>query len=171
MSHKWLLLADFHLYVQRLEKQKATIQWIKDTTLLENPTHVLFLGDSFHMRNSVCIESQLVFRDLLHFLQNAPSKPSVHILVGNHDMAYRNDREINFPALFEDRDKNTFVYSEITQVMLDGFPTIFIPWHEDHNIIKSYLSNIENSDQCVVFAHIAVNGTKVNGISDESKTK
>lgn len=164
----WLLIADFHLHKSRLAKQNDTISWIQEISISHKPTHIIFLGDSFHSRSTVCIESQQVFLKFLQFFQSCDWSPSIHILVGNHDMAYRHDRTVNFPSLFENIDKNTFVYSEIRQLTIDGFQTVFMPYHEDQNIIATYLNSISPSNSTIVFAHIAVDGTKVNGISDNS---
>jgi len=168
MSSQWLLLADFHLATKWLPKQKLTIQWIEQVVNEKTPSHIVFLGDSFHSRTQVCIETQQTFHRLLQFLQTRSWKPQIHLLVGNHDMANRHDREVNSPSLFEDLDKQTFVYDQIVSKDLDGQSVMFVPYHEDQSIIKQRLSEVENPLNTIVFAHIAVDGTRINGISDNS---
>ena len=171
MEPTWLLIADLHLYSKRLEEQKTTIEWFQQQCKEHRPTQVIFLGDSFHSRSTICIETQKVFKDFINFFQKCDWLPTIHILVGNHDMVNRFERDINTPSLFEDVDKRTYVYSEITNVTMDKSETLFIPYHEDQSIIHKYLSSVKSPENVIVFAHIAVDGTRINGISDNSNNE
>ncbi len=172
-QNKWLLLADLHFDKRRLERMQPTLDWILDKFRQLRPSHILFLGDSIHTRGSVDVKTLLSLKDFLNAFAAASWQPSVHVLVGNHDMVQRFERTCNSPSIIEDNDRNIFVYSEITECKLDGHPVIFLPFHEDQRILTKYLQDVvEDPEKCsedtVLFGHVALDGARINGISNES---
>ena len=65
---------------------------------------------------------------------------TVHTIVGNHTAYYKNTNEVNSVDLLLKEYKNVRVYSECTEVKLDKLKVLFIPWINDENSEKSFLS-------------------------------
>jgi DNA repair exonuclease SbcCD ATPase subunit len=171
-THPWMLIADMHFKRSRLDRMHETVQWLIKVFHETRPSHVMILGDTFHMRDVVDVATLQMVKKFQDALSDAEWKPHIHYLVGNHDMSDKYDRTVNIPSILENVKKNIHVYSEITVKLLDGETCVFIPYHEDQNEIRSYLRDtfpIElDRKNITIFCHIALDGAKVNGESDHS---
>ena len=171
-SSKWMLIADLHVEKSRIERMRSTLDWLKDQFQATKPNHVILLGDSLHTRNSVNVEALQEVKRLLDVFSEGYWKPHIHVLVGNHDMSDKYNRTVNSPSVLENLSKRIKVYSEIERVILDDKPVLFIPYHENQKEIKEFLIRDQRDGGDVketsIFAHIALDGARVNGISNES---
>lgn len=168
--NSWLLIADLHLHSERIDMMKPSIDWIKTEFNRLQPSSVIFLGDIVHTREYVRIEVLLEFKKILEFFTKASWKPCVYLLVGNHDMANKTSRQINTLSVFASMT-NVFVFSEITETVIDKENVLFIPYHEDQKEIFTFIEDFSKTHDMksyVAFAHISINGAVVNGISNDS---
>lgn len=167
-----MLLADCHFSKDRLVSMEPTVNWIIKEVYRVKPSHILFLGDTLHTRESVNVETMQFLKDFLSAFQKADWKPHIHLLVGNHDMSNRSTRTVNSPSVFNDPHLRTHVYAEITPSKLDDIPVLFIPFHEDQSEIAKYIQeNTQDLSKTIAFAHIALDGASTIGITNESNRR
>ena len=74
---------------------------------------VVFLGDFFHNRNTVSVNTLYVASEFLELFYKNDIK--LHMILGNHDLYYLNDPTVSGVALFR-RYPNVQIYSEPTMV-------------------------------------------------------
>ena len=85
------------------------------------------------------------------------SNYDVHVIVGNHDVYYKNTNNINSPELLLKDYSNIKTYSSPTEVKIDNLDILFLPWICDDNLKKSdYL--IKNSKAKIAMGHLELNG-------------
>lgn len=86
---------------------------------------------------------------------------TMHCLVGNHDVPYRNTNEINaIQELFGDLP-NIKIYSEAQDVNIEGITYAFIPWINNTNLEQTF-KYIETSKAQVAFGHLELNGFEMD---------
>lgn len=92
------LFTDIHWGAQRNSELHNSdcmrfIEWFCDQTINNNCDSIIFLGDWFENRNSINI---LTFNNSLNALRklNLLNIP-IFFIVGNHDLYYRNNRDIH----------------------------------------------------------------------------
>lgn len=159
----WLLLADLHVRGELLQSTDRTIRWIKELFSNEKPSHVFLLGDTFHFRDKLGVETLCAVRELLQHFLDADQACTIHILVGNHDMCDVVNREPNSISVFG-LHARIQCYSEITSTTIDGREILFIPFHNDHKEVMQYLDSFEGPrSKTVVFAHLALLGAIHHG--------
>ena len=84
----------------------------------------------------------------------------MHIIVGNHDIPYRNTNEVNaMDELFE--KENIYVYSEPTDVQYNGVDITMMPWIQGTNY-KQCMDHIENTKSQILFGHLELNGFEMH---------
>jgi hypothetical protein len=76
----------------------------------------------------------------------------LHILVGNHDIYFRNTNDINsLEELLGNKHKNIHLYSEAQEVNFGGFPILMMPWINPQNEIYSFGMMDETKAEVVGF--------------------
>jgi DNA repair exonuclease SbcCD ATPase subunit len=163
-----MILADTHFSRDNLERHKPTFEWIADAFNKIRPTQVLILGDILHTRGTVHLSVYDTVCNMLRQFVTANWTPGVHLLVGNHDMLDKHTREVNALTAFGIGQGAITVYSEITPCTIDGVQCIFVPYHEDQSEISRYLARCQQKCDTIVFAHVAVDGTMINGFTNPS---
>lgn len=166
----WFLLADLHFNTDNLDRNRTTFQWIVSEFERIQPSHVLILGDVVHTRGQIHLKTYHEIACFFRNLHGAAWAPVIHVLIGNHDMLDKHSRSINSMEIFGFTSPRLVVYDEITETVIDGVPCLFFPYHEDQTAITTRLNTYKPVDRerTVVFAHAALNGAIVNGISDHS---
>lgn len=80
----------------------------------------------------------------------------LHVIVGNHDVPYKNTNEINaMQELFD--ATNVKYYSEVAEVLFDDVPHAIVPWINNGNY-ASTMEFMKNSEAQVVFGHFEIAG-------------
>lgn len=119
-------------------------------------TEILHLGDFFDNRNSLklsTIENTLLFIDMLE-----SSGALMRLIVGNHDIAHKNNNRLNSPDLLLSKSKNIRVYDgHPTTVKLGKMNIDLIPWINNSNL-ESTLEFISNSTSSVCAGHFEIIG-------------
>ncbi len=166
----WHLLADVHFDIKTLPRLQSFFNFYLERFEQTRPHHVIFLGDTFNVRNGTDTHLHRVFSDYLLWMLDAPQSPQIHLLVGNHDMKNRYNRTDNalYPfSLVRNRIK---VYQEITRADLDGHKAVFIPYHHNEAQVARYIRTqpFDEIQSTIAFSHGSFRGAIRNGASDSS---
>lgn len=84
-----------------------------------------------------------------------------HLILGNHDIAYRNSLKVNSPSLFLNHYDNIILYDEPKEVVFDELKVLMCPWIclENEEQSKTLL---RESKSKVVFGHFEINGFEMH---------
>ncbi|KAI5850925.1 P-loop containing nucleoside triphosphate hydrolase protein [Tricharina praecox] len=158
----WFLLADAHIGVKTMPRLNTFFsKHFFPEFEAQRPSQVLFLGDTFNIRGATDPAHHRFFTDVLFQITTAKWAPLVHLLVGNHDMKNRFNRQDNSVYPFSLASGKVNVYSETTSNTFDNVKTVFIPYHIDDKTVREYISSTSSSDT-VAFYHGPVNGAVMN---------
>jgi len=125
-----------------------------------NITNVLHLGDMVDRRKFVN------YVILNHWRKNFTERLkkeniSFDMLVGNHDVPYRNTNDVNaLDELFGSYD-NIRIFSKPCEMIYDNLPVVFLPWINSENIEDS-LKLIKQTKNQIVFGHLEISGFEMD---------
>ena len=127
-----------------------------------NNKHCIHLGDLMDRRKYVSYRILKDFRE--RFIQPFNYlKINLHILVGNHDIYFRNTNDINsLNELLGQRHDNIFIYSEAQEIDFDGFPILMMPWINQQNEIYSF-GMMDETKADTMMSHLEVVGFEMYG--------
>ena len=127
-----------------------------------NIKHCIHLGDLMDRRKYVSYRILKDFRE--RFIQPFNYlKINLHILVGNHDIYFRNTNDINsLNELLGQRHDNIFLYAEAQEVNFDGFPILLMPWINPQNEIYSF-GMMDETKADTMMSHLEVVGFEMHG--------
>ena len=115
---------------------------------------VIHMGDAFDNRKGIDFWGlDWTRRVVLEPLR----KYEVHMLVGNHDIFFRNSTIINAPELLLNDYQNIKIYSSPKEFCIDGLGTLMLPWICTDNREKTdHL--LKNTQAKVIFSHLELSG-------------
>ena len=127
-----------------------------------NIKHCIHLGDLMDRRKFVSYRILKDFRE--RFIQPFNHlKINLHILVGNHDIYFRNTNDINsLQELLGERHDNIFLYAEAQEVVFDEFPILMMPWINPQNEIYSF-GMMDETKADIMMSHLEVVGFEMHG--------
>ena len=117
---------------------------------------IICLGDTFDKRRSINFMSLEAAKDMW-FDPLAERNVRMHMLVGNHDIYYKNTLRINAPAELLLGYSNITVYDRPTTVDFDSLPILLLPWICDENRDES-LRTVTESNAPICMGHLGFNG-------------
>lgn len=117
---------------------------------------VLCLGDTFDKRRSINFMSLEAAKEMW-FDPLEEMGVSMNMLVGNHDIYYKNTLRINAPSELLGSYGNITVHDSPTTVNFDGLPILLLPWICDENREES-LRYVAESSATVAMGHLELNG-------------
>ena len=118
--------------------------------------NVIHLGDSFDNRKSVDFWALNWAKEHVYD-KFKELGVNVHTIVGNHDVYYKNTNEVNaVDSLLESYD-NVVRHSSATEIDIDGFQTLLLPWICQDNYDES-MKAIKNTKCKSAFGHLELNG-------------
>ncbi len=82
---------------------------------------------------------------------------TVHTIVGNHTAYYKDTNEINTVDLLLKEYDNVVIYSEPTEINIDGLDILMLPWINEENRSQT-MEMINKSTSKVVMGHLELNG-------------
>lgn len=119
-------------------------------------TEIYQLGDLFDRRKFINFLTLAEARD--YFFDKAKKHGiHIHVLIGNHDIFWKESLQINSPDLLLKDYDNITLYTKPTTVKIEGVPVDIIPWickdneEEIHQFIKE-----SKSKMC--FGHFEISG-------------
>ena len=125
--------------------------------LIENKIDTIInMGDTFDNRRNIDIQS-LEWTKVNYFDRLKELGITVHTVVGNHDIYYKDTNDVNSVDLLLREYDNIIVYSEPTDINIGGLDILFLPWITEENK-KETLDAIDNTKSKVVMGHLELNG-------------
>ena len=118
--------------------------------------HAIHLGDSFDNRKAIDFWALNWAKEHVYD-KFEELGVNVHTIVGNHDVYYKNTNEVNaVDSLLESYD-NVARHSSPTEIDIDGFKTLLLPWICQDNYDES-IKAIKNTKCKSAFGHLELNG-------------
>lgn len=158
---KVALISDLHFGVKQSDStfQKSQLSFFEKQLVeelkLRSIDTIFVLGDVFDTRQSVNVQTSNV---VLHLFKDIFEDFNVHMIVGNHDLYYKNTTSVNSLKQL-DLLSNVTVYETPKKIEFDGHSVTFLPWITDY---KSF-TGTEQSEYC--FAHLDVAGFMMDKIN------
>ena len=121
--------------------------------------NIIDLGDTFDNRKS--IDFNVWSRVRQYYFQRLEDMGiTVHMILGNHCVYYKNTNEVNSPDLLLDSFHNINVISTAREVTVEGRKILMLPWINSENREKTF-KVIEESDAEICMGHLELNGFEV----------
>ena len=137
--------------------QKKCWQWFFDYIDEHNIKHVIHLGDIYDRRKYVNFMSAKRLREDF-FEPLAERNIDTHIIVGNHDMYYKDTHEVNaLEEVVRGRYSNINIHSVPTVVNIDGLDIQLMPWITDSNREEAFKA-IKKPKAEIMMGHLEVQG-------------
>jgi len=159
---KVLLITDQHFgvrndnqyYVERykLFYDNIVIPYIDEHGI----TEILNLGDTFDKRKSINFSSLSAAHDMW-FGPLAERGIRMTMLIGNHDIYYKNTLKVSAPELLLREYSNIQCISEATEMTIGGRKMMLVPWICDDNR-RQTLDAIKKSRASFCMGHLELNG-------------
>lgn len=115
---------------------------------------ICHLGDIVDRRKYINYVTLNKFHSM--FLERALAYP-ITVLVGNHDVPYRNTNEVNALSELLRRSKGVRVVSEPTETVFGSCSVLLMPWINSGNY-GSCMSAIKETKSQVLFGHLEIKG-------------
>ena len=131
-------------------------------TLEERDIHtVIHMGDVVDRRKFINWKTVYQMREV--FFDVCYSRNiNLHIIIGNHDVFFRNTNVVNSMEGLRIENNNQFhVYTEPTEIELDGTKLFMQPWICDENREQS-LKAIQDTEAQILFGHLEVRGFEMH---------
>ena len=127
-----------------------------------NIKHCIHLGDLMDRRKYVSYRILKDFRE--RFIQPfLHLEIDLHILVGNHDIYFRNTNDVNsLQELLGANYKNIHIYPEAQEIDFDGFPILMMPWINPQNEMYSF-GMMDETKADTMMSHLEVVGFEMHG--------
>jgi DNA repair exonuclease SbcCD nuclease subunit len=122
----------------------------------ESIQRVVHLGDMFDRRKYI---NYLTLSNCRKYFFDHLSDLGIDmdVIVGNHDVFYKNTNEINSPDLLLNDYNNITVYSSPKTVELGNTDVLYLPWITSDNF-KSSMEAIKGTKATICFGHLELAG-------------
>ena len=129
--------------------------------LIENKIDTVFqLGDLFDRRKFINFNSLYLCRKYF-FDKLRDNNISLHTLLGNHDVAFKNTLEVNSTSLLLQDYQNIMIYDEFNSVVFDDVEIDVVPWLCADNQ-EEIFTKIKNSTNQICFGHFEIDGFEMD---------
>jgi len=146
---------EFHNYYRKFY-ENIFFPYLKEN----NITFIFQLGDLFDRRKFINFNSLYLCRK--YFFDKCKEEGiTLHTLLGNHDVSYKNTLEVNSSTLLLNDYDNVTVWDKVATLPFDGIPIDIVPWICDDNE-KEVLNFIENSKSQICFGHFEIDGFEMD---------
>lgn len=157
---KILHLGDLHIGVKQddpwiQDAQKHGIQQAVDYSKKHGITTWIQYGDWFDVRKAITHRTMEFNRELVETITDAGI--TVHVTIGNHDMAFKNTLFPNSVSELLSQYENFIIYDKPTTVDFDGTEIDIIPWMCDENTTE-IMEHIKVSSAEYCIGHWELNG-------------
>ncbi|KAK1251337.1 hypothetical protein MKX07_005892 [Trichoderma sp. CBMAI-0711] len=156
---QWLLFSDLHFKHQDLDRVWKTAQWIVAEAERNRVGRAVVCGDlltSRTMQPTHVLSTCFRFIDLL-----SKAVPRVHVLLGNHDLAYRREYQTTALDALNIRHLSPYVslHSRIATHEWDGRRVLLLPFREEQDELTDAVDALDPNEarETVAFAHLAIN--------------
>ncbi len=122
-------------------------------------TEIIDLGDTFDNRKSIDFNVWGRIRrnyfDRLHDMGI-----TVHMILGNHCVYYKNTNRVNSPELLLTDYENIQVYNGVCTTYIEDTPICLVPWINKENKEETF-SHLESTNAEIVMGHLELDGFEV----------
>ncbi|KAF4440346.1 hypothetical protein F53441_12294 [Fusarium austroafricanum] len=156
---RWLLLSDLHFKDHDLDRIRQTGQWIVEEAERNQIGRAVVCGDLLTDRKKQLTHVLSECYRFIGLLNDVV--PRVHIVLGNHDLAYRRDYQTT--ALNALNMKRLAPYVSLHSVVAhhewDGRRVLLLPFREEQNELTEAVAALGagEASETVAFAHLAIN--------------
>lgn len=121
---------------------------------------IIDLGDTFDDRKS--IDFNVWSRIRQHYFDRIRELGiTLHMIIGNHCVYYKNTNRVNSPELLLDSYDNVIVYSKPTTVNIEGIDICMLPWINSENEAEVH-QHLKQTSAKIVMGHLELNGFEVS---------
>ena len=117
---------------------------------------IVNMGDTFDNRRNIDIQS-LEWTKVNYFDRLQKMGITVHTVIGNHDIYYKDTNDVNSVDLLLREYNNIIVYTEPTTINLGGLDILLLPWINEDNKLKT-LEMMDTTKASVIMGHLELNG-------------
>ena len=122
-----------------------------------NIRHILHLGDLVDRRKYInFLTAKHLRNDFLDKLDGIET----HIIMGNHDVYYKNTNQVNALHELVDGKYDVNIYDTATEVNIAGADILLLPWICPENYEES-VNAIKNSKSEICMGHLEINGCEM----------
>lgn len=146
---------DFHKYYEKFYNDVFFPYLIEN-----NIKTVVQLGDLFDRRKFINFNSLYLCRKYF-FNRLKEYGITLHTLVGNHDIFYRNTLEVSSSTLILNEYDNIIVHDEFQTVEFESIKVDIIPWICDDNQ-KEIFDKMKESKADICFGHFEIDGFQMD---------
>lgn len=149
---KTLVITDLHIGLKKANQSRLSIvvkvfkNFLK-TIKEEGVENVICCGDVFHSRIALDLQALNVGIKLLSAIAE---KCECWLILGNHDLYYKNSAAIHSSNVFK-HIKNIHIVEETTEVEINGQRALFVPWLGSFDGCKKGAYDL-------MFGHFNING-------------
>lgn len=153
LKGKTLVVSDIHIGLKKANQSRLSIvitvfKDILETIKAEHVENVICCGDVFHSRVALDLQALNVGIKLLSALA---SKCKCYLIVGNHDLYYKNTASVHSSNVFK-HIENVYIVDKTTEVEINGQKALFVPW------LGTFEECLEKSYYDLMFGHFDING-------------
>ena len=124
----------------------------------EGITTIIDMGDTFDSRKGIDFSALSWAKNNYY---DKLKDYTIHTIVGNHTAYYKNTNDVNAVDLLLREYDNVKVYSEATEINLDGLGVLLVPWICSENEDRTF-KTIKKTKCPVAMGHLELNGFQVN---------
>ena len=121
---------------------------------------VIHLGDCFDVRKGIDYWS-LNWAKRVFFKPLQERGISLHLIVGNHDIFYKQSLSLNSPQLNLTEFENVTVYSKPGTHVIKEVPIYFIPWVCEENS-QEFVDSLSKTNASLAWGHLELAGFYAN---------
>lgn len=153
---KYAIISDTHFGVKndniffQAYQKRCIEEFLLPILKRNNIKEIIHLGDFFDRRKYINFQTLNFVYDIIKSL----SEYKIHILLGNHDIYFRNTNEVNSPKLVLKQFKNVEIYENAIEFNKN---ILFLPWLTEENE-KQAFELIEKTSCPIVMGHLEIKG-------------
>jgi DNA repair exonuclease SbcCD nuclease subunit len=122
----------------------------------EGIENIIHLGDLIDRRKYINFKTlQRMKKDFISPIFDRNMK--MFLVIGNHDLAYKNTSELSSVNELFDKELNLTVFSEPTEYTFGNLDILFLPWINKENREESFAA-IKNSKATIAMGHLGITG-------------
>lgn len=125
-----------------------------------NITKIIQLGDIFDRRKYVNFNTLNMWKARV-FKVLEDKNIQMDIIVGNHDVYFKNSNEVNSPSLLLKEFSNINVYSETEEVLIDNTKVLYVPWINASNSVHTF-NTVKKTKAQVAMGHFEFSGFEMH---------
>ena len=119
-------------------------------------TTIVNMGDTFDNRRNIDISS-LEWAKVNYFNPLREMGITIHTVIGNHDIYYKNTNDVNSVNLLLKEYDNVIIYPETQEIKLGRLKILLVPWINQENE-KISIDAIKKSKAKIAMGHLELNG-------------